>query len=144
MTCCNKKAPLDHIYVPLSKRLIEFGAEVSGEQLMREYSTTFMWIFTFADAKEICEECNFKLAAMNDWFMQYGLFTDPTHNVKWIYEDEPEKNLIYKEMGFTKTPMHVFCDSSGKIIDIIMGFPTPEWLEKYILPIIRKDVPFYE
>jgi hypothetical protein len=81
MTCCNKKAPLDHIYVPLSKRLVEFGAEVSGEQLMREYSTTFMWVFTFADSKETCEECNFKLAAMNDWFIQYGLFTDPSHNV---------------------------------------------------------------
>lgn len=142
MTCCNKKAPIDHIYMPLNKRLVEFGKEVSGEQLMSEYSSTFMWVFTFYGEDDLCDDCKFKFAAMNQWFIRYGLFTDPTRNVKWILEDEPEKNLIYQEMGFTKTPMHIFSDSDGKIIDIIMGFPTPEWLEKYILPLIKDEMIF--
>lgn len=144
MSCCNKKAQIDYIYVPINKRLVEFGKEVSGEQLMREYSNTFMWLFTFYGDDDLCDDCQFKFAAMNQWFIKYGLFTDPIRNVKWILEDEPEKNLIYQEMGFTKTPMHLFCDSNGKIIDIIMGFPTPEWLEKYILPLVKDDMEFNE
>ena len=142
MTCCNKKAPIDYIYVPLSERLVDFGKEVSGEQLMKQYSSTFMWVFTFYGDDDLCDDCKFKFAAMNQWFQQYSLFTDPIRNVKWILEDEPEKNLIYQEMGFSKTPMHMFCDKDGKIIDIIMGFPTPEWLEKYILPLVKEEMKF--
>lgn len=142
MTCCDKKAPIDHVYVPLNKRLVDFGKEVSGEDLMKEYSYTFMWIFTFYTEDDLCDDCQYKFSIMYQWFQKYGLFTDVTRNVKWIHEHEPDKNLIYREMGFTKTPMHLFCDSEGKIIDMIMGFPTPEWLDKYILPLVKEEMKF--
>lgn len=140
MSCCNQNAQLDNIYLSLHKRLLEFGNEIYGEQLMASHPSTFMWIFTFYSDAELCEECQFSFSAMNKWFHDYGLFNNPIRNVKWIIEDEPEKNFIYKELGFSKTPMHLFCDKDGKIIDIIMGFPTPEWLEKHILPLIQADM----
>lgn len=138
MGCCDKKAPIDGIYVPLSKRLIEFGVETYGEQLMEKYRYTHVWVFSFYEDADMCEDCQMKFSAMNKWFMDYGLFDDPIRNVKWIVEDQPQKNLIYKEIGFTKTPMHIFTNSEGKIFDIVAGFPTAEWLEKYILPLIRQ------
>jgi hypothetical protein len=138
MSCCENKDPLDRIYVPLSERLIQFGEDTYGEMVMDKYKYTHMWVFTFYSDIDFCETCQKRFTSMNKWFSDYGLFDDPIRNVKWVVEDEPEKNMIYKEMGFTKTPMHIFTDSDGKIIDIFTGFPTPEWLEKYILPLIRK------
>lgn len=143
MTCCNKKSPLDSIYSPISKRLVEFGMEVYDDAVLEKYSNTFLWIFTFYHDDEMCEECQFKFSDMSTWFSKYGMFENPTRNVKWVIEDEPDKNLIYKEIGFSKTPMHIFCDSDGKIIDIVTGFPTPDWLEKHILPLIQGDMNTY-
>ena len=77
---------------------------------------------------------------MNYWFHKYGLFTDPVRNVKWIVENEPNKNLIYQEIGFVKSPMHIFTLGNGNVIDIVAGFPDEHWLEKYILPIIQHSL----
>ena len=49
------------------------------------------------------------------------------------------QNTNSKELGFTKSPLHLFCDGDGKIIDIISGIPTTEWLEKHILPLYQRD-----
>jgi len=38
--------------------------------------------------------------------------------------------------------MHLFCDENGKIFDIILGFPSTAWLDKYILPIVKNDITF--
>lgn len=139
MSCCEQKAQLDTIYLPLNRRLVEFGKEVSGEPLMNVYPNTFLWVFTFYNEEDICEECQDKLGGINKWFTDYGMYTNPTRNLKWIIEEEPDKNLIYKELGFTKSPLHLFCDGDGKIIDIISGIPTTEWLEKHILPLYQRD-----
>jgi len=139
MTCCNEKAPLDNIYIPLNKRLIQFGTEIYGDDLNNIYKSTHMWVFTFYGEDDMCDDCMFKFSRMTNWFTQYGLFTNPEKNVKWILEDEADKNLIYQEMGFSKTPMHIFCNKNGDIHDIIIGFPTDEWLEKHILPLINNE-----
>jgi hypothetical protein len=139
MSCCEQKAQLDTIYLPLNRRLVEFGKEVSGDPLMNIYPNTFLWVFTFYNEEDICEECQDKLGGINKWFSDYGMYTNPTRNLKWIIEEEPDKNLIYKELGFTKSPMHLFCDGDGKIIDIINGIPTTEWLEKHILSLYQRD-----
>ena len=143
MPCCKKNATLDTIYTPISKRLIEFGNEVYGEEGMSKYKETFLWIFSFYDNAEMCEECKFKFSAMSKWFSDYGMFKNVTRNVKWILEDEPTKNLIFTEMGLSKTPIHIFTDSTGKILDMVVGFPTIEWLESYILPLIQEDMNYY-
>ena len=91
MTCCNKKTSLDTIYLPISRRLVDFGKEVYGEEGMNKYKETFMWVFSFYETEEMCEECRFKFSAMSKWFVDYGLFKNVTRNVKWVLEDEPTK-----------------------------------------------------
>lgn len=140
MACCGQKSQLDNIYLPLNKRLVEFGKEVSGESLMNAYPSTFIWVFTFYREQDMCEECHDNLGAVNKWFVKYGMYTDPIRNLKWIIEDEPDRNLIYKELGLTKSPTHIFCDGDGKIVDIISGIPSTEWLEKHILPLFQQDM----
>lgn len=144
MACCKKKAQLDNIYTPISKRLVEFGKEVYGEEGMSQYKDTFLWVFSFYETSEMCEECKFKFTAMSKWFTDYGLFKNVNRNVKWVLEDEPTKNLIFVEMGLSKTPIHIFADSNGRIIDMVVGFPTIEWLESYILPLIQDGMNYYE
>jgi len=138
MACCEEKLISD-IYVPLNKRLLDFGSEIIGPQLMFKCPQTMIWIFTFYYDEDMCDDCKLRFSAMNHWFQQYELFDDPIRNVKWIVEDEPNKNLIFSEIGFTKTPMHIFCRGDGSIIDIVTGFPEPRWLTKYILPIIQES-----
>jgi len=139
--CCNN-FPINGSYVPLNKRLIEYGKDsyVHNPELLEKFSYTHMWIFTFIDSKDYCEECQVKFSIMSNWFNKYNLLNDPKKNVKWIVDDEIENNLIFKDLDIKKTPFHLFCDSNGKIIDIIYGFADDEWLEKHILPLIRTEI----
>jgi len=138
MSCC-EDIPIDGSYVPLNKRLIEYGKDSYGEELLKKFTYTHMWIFTFYDNKDFCIDCQSKFSKMAKWFAKYNLLNDVIKNVKWIVDDEIENNLIFKDLDIKKTPIHLFCDSNGKIIDIIYGFADDEWLEKYILPLIRSD-----
>lgn len=128
-------------YLPLNKRLVEYGKEVYGKELLAKFNITHMWIFTFycEEAMNKCDDCIEKLSEMGRWISKYGFLEDPIKNIKWIIEDEPDKNLIIKDLHITKTPVHIITNGEGKIIDILYGFPDPQWLEKYILPFIRKD-----
>lgn len=137
MSCC-KQAAMSNIYTPLDKRLLAFGEETYSGPVLEKFKKTKMWIFSFYRDEDLCEDCVNKFTAMNQWFEKYNFFNDPIYNVKWVVEDSPDNNLIYLEMGFTKSPMHIFADEHGRVIDIISGFPPPEWLEKYILDVIRK------
>lgn len=137
MGCC-KKAAMSSIYLPLNKRLLEFGEETYKGAVLEKFPRTKIWIFTFYRDADMCEDCPSKFAAMNQWFEKYNFFNDPLYNIKWVVEDDPDNNLIYIEMGFTKSPMHIFADENGRIIDIVSGFPPPKWLEKYILDVIRE------
>ena len=137
MTCCNKTG-MSTEYSPLDKRLLAFGKDTYKGPILEKFSQTKMWIFTFYRDEDLCEDCTTKFAAMNQWFEKYNFFNDPIYNVKWVVEDEPDNNLLYIEMGFTKSPMHIFTDPKGRVIDIVSGFPPPSWLEKYILDVIRE------
>ena len=137
MSTIGSRAAVDTIYNPLSKRLIDFGNDAYEHQDNNNIHTT-LWLFTFYSEENLCEPSQPRFTEMHTWFDNYGLFNDPISNVKWVVEDEPSKNLIYTEMGFTKNPMHIFTDSDGNIFDIFIGFPNSTWLEKHILPLIRK------
>jgi hypothetical protein len=139
MGCCEDNI-LDEVYVPLNKRLINYGIECSDELFLKKFPRTHMWIFTFYNNEDLCIECEEKFAKMAKWFVKYGLLEDLAKHVKWIVDDEIKNNLILKDLGIEKTPVHLFCDSNGKIIDTAFGFPDPNWLQKYILPLIRTDV----
>lgn len=135
MSCCNHV--FDDIYLPLNKRLVRFGNET-----YKEYDPNFndvpkIWVFTFYKENETCDECKEMLSNMTSWFEKYGCFSDPLYKVHWILDDEPELNMIYKDIGFSKTPIHLFCDSNGNIFNIFTGIPDNEWLDRYILNIIR-------
>ena len=137
MTCCNEKTR-SQFYNKLSDRLLRFGEETyeaSGDPYIKH---THLWVFTFYREDDLCPDCQLQLGKMNGWFEKYGLFNDSTRNVKWVVEDQPDSNLIYTEMQFTKTPLHIFADSKGRIIDMVGGFPEEYWLEKYMLPVIRE------
>ena len=136
MGCCGNM-PLDDIYIPMNKRLLEYGKESYGELLGKKFPQTKIWIFTFYRDSEMCVECESKFSDMINWFNKYGFLEDPVNNVKWIIDDDIENNMILKDLAVKKTPLHLFCDSGGKIIDLIYGFPEITWLEKYILPIVR-------
>jgi hypothetical protein len=138
MGCCKDSVPIDGIYVPLNKRFVEYGTTNYGKN-MEQFPDTHMWIFTFYDDDEMCQECGPRLVEMGKWFKQYGILESLHRNVKWIIDDNISNNLILRDLNIVKTPVHFFCASDGKIIDIVYGFPTYEWLEKYILPMIRKQ-----
>jgi hypothetical protein len=82
-------------------------------------------------------DCIEKIQVMVAWFEKFGLLKNPVNNVKWIFEDNMSKNLICRDMGITKSPTHLICDSSGNIMDIVTGFPDENWLEKNILPLVQ-------
>lgn len=137
MTCCGKTSS-DDVYKPLNRRLVEWGEEVTGPDALIRYPGTKLWVFTFASFDDSsCISCQEKLSAMVNWFHKYGLLENPINNVKWIFEDEMDDNLIAKDISLTKSPTHLFCNENGDIIDIVLGFPSPEWLEKYILPLVN-------
>jgi hypothetical protein len=136
MGCCGATS-VDELYLPLNERLVAYGKDTMGVDAMIKYPGTKIWVFTFVDFTTGCLDCQEKLAAMVNWFNDYGLFDNPINNVKWIFEDEMEKNLIVNDIGITKSPTHYFCNEDGSVIDIVPGFPSPEWLEKYILPLVN-------
>lgn len=138
MSCC-EDTPIDGEYVSLNKRLIQYGKDSFSEELLKKYPHTHMWVFTFLDEDDMCIECQTKFSKMSQWFSKYNLLDDVMKNVKWVFDDEIKNNLIFKDLGINKTPVHLFCDSNGKIIDIIYGFADVDWLDKHILPLIRSD-----
>ena len=129
-------------YSTLDKRLVDYGKEVYGTDLMDSYPLTHIWLFTFycTDEMEKCTDCMQKIASMGEWINKYGLLDDSVKNVKWVIDDEPGNNLILRDLHIEKTPVHIFTSGDGKIIDILYGFPDTSWLEKYILPLVRKDI----
>lgn len=138
MTCCDGKTFGNQIYTPLNKRLLEFGKDATNPILMEKFSATSLWIFSFLDKSDMaCLECIEKIQIMVAWFEKFGLLKNPVNNVKWIFEDDMTKNLICRDMGITKSPTHLICDSYGNIMDIVTGFPDENWLEKNILPLIQ-------
>jgi len=139
MGCC-EDIPIDDVYIPLSTRLVDYGTDSYGEQLLNKFPHTHMWIFSFYKDEELCIDCEQKFADMAGWFTKYGLLEDSLKNVKWVVDDDVDNNLILKDLAIQKTPLHLFSDEHGKIIDVVFGFPSPQWLEKHILPLIRNDV----
>lgn len=136
MGCCGKKFGRQ-TYLPLNKRLLEYGTENTNTQLISKFSNTTLWMFTFIDPSEMCVECTEKFQIMVDWFEKFGLLKNPVKNVKWIFEDDMKNNLICQDMGLQKSPTHLLCDSEGRILDIVVGFPEEEWLEKHLLPYVQ-------
>ena len=138
MTCCDDKLFGNQIYIPLNKRLLEFGKDSSNPILMEQFSVTKLWIFTFLDKNDtICVDCISKIQIMVNWFEKFGLLKNPINNIKWIFEDDMSNNLICRDMGISKSPTHLLCDSDGKIIDIVTGFPDENWLDSNILPLVK-------
>lgn len=135
--CCNKTVVVKGTYKPLSTRLLDFGNEVySGSTSTQRI---LMWVFSFFDEKNDCPVCRDGLSKMYGWFNKYGLTTDPVRGVRMVLENRPDTNLIYQDLGIEKLPVNIFTDSEGKVIDIIYEFPDEEWLDAYILPLVKKD-----
>lgn len=137
MGCCGHV--FDDIYLPLNQRLVRFGNEVFSEFNPDYNEVPKIWLFTFYEESDACDECKHMLSEMNNWFEKYGFFSDPMFKVNWVLEDDPKNNMIYKEIGFNKAPIHLFCDSHGNIFNIFNGIPDIEWLDKYILNVIRDE-----
>lgn len=136
MGCCDKKTTIDDVYVPLNKRLVAFAKQITDKEIMRRYPSTKLFMFTFIDNDRMCTECAEKFGEMLEWFNRYGVLNDPVNNVKWIFEDEMEKNLIALDIGISKSPTHLICDGDGNVKDIVTGFPSSEWLEKHFLQML--------
>ena len=137
MSCCDDIDLSASVYVPLSQRLVDFGVEIYGEKSMTAFPITKMWIFTFVNMEDSCVECGERLNIMQDWFTKYALFTEPINHVKWIIEDESTKNLIWKDIGLTNTPVHLFCDGKGSIWELFYGYPNEAWLDRFVLPMVN-------
>lgn len=138
MACCDDKLFGNQIYVPLNKRLIEFGKDSTNPIFMEQFNVTTLWIFTFLNKDDIiCVDCINKIQIMVAWFEKFGLLKNPVNNVKWIFEDDMLNNLICRDIGISKSPTHLFCNSDGNIIDIVTGFPDENWLDNNILPLVQ-------
>jgi hypothetical protein len=133
--CCGDGA-YKNIYVPLNRRLLEWGKESTSEEAYNKYPYTKLWVFTFIDNSVMCVDCVTKFNRMVEWFTKYGLLTNPVNNTKWVVEGDMSKCLIAQDIGITKSPTTYFCDQKGNIVNIITGFPENNWLEEYILPIV--------
>ena len=128
---------IDGIYLPLSKRLLEFGNQVYADCTSSQ--RVIMWVFSFYNGMANCKVCKHSLDEMYNWFHKYGMLNDPVRGVRMVVEDEPHTNRYYNELGISKLPMHIFTDGDGKIIDILYDFPDAEGLDKYILPYLQED-----
>lgn len=137
MGCCDKNTSVNQIYQSITDRLKEFAINNTGPELLKKFPTTKVYLFTFLDIGTMCTECKEKLAAMHSWVTKYNLLEDPVNNMKWILEDEMKKNLIVDDMGITKSPTHIICDGNCRILDIVTGYPSPDWMEKHFLQFIR-------
>ena len=137
MSCCDKPNSSDQVYVPLNRRLIAFANESTDSDYLAMYPRTKLYIFMFADLINPCVECRDKFTALVDWFTKYNLLHDPVNNVKLIIEHEMDKNLICVDLGLANSPTFMICDPDGNVMDMLSGYPSQEWLEKYILPLVR-------
>lgn len=139
MSCCRDKFG-NQLYVPLNTRLVNFGKESTAPELLEKFPDTHIWLFSFFDQKDTeCPDCTIKFQEMIEWFEKFGLLKNPVNNVKWIFEDNIKSNLICRDVGITKSPTHLICNSDGNILDILQGFPDSEWLTKYMLPIVNQN-----
>ena len=134
-TCCGGDVKRE--YMPTNRRLIEYGKEASGAEIMEKFNYTKMWVFTFIDSKQMCIECKEKYLTMLEWFEKYELLDNPVNNVKWVVDPDMNNNLIAKDLHLIKSPTTLFCDSNGNIFNMHIGFPDTEMLEEYILPYVR-------
>lgn len=137
MGCCDKQKSIEDVYIPINRRLMDFALQSTDQGILNKYPSTKLYVFTFSDDKRLCTECAEKFGDMLGWFTRYGILEDPVNNVKWIFEDEMDKNHISNDIGLSKSPTHLICDNMCNILDIVPGFPTPEWLEKHFLPMLR-------
>jgi len=134
MSCCESIDMVNNSYDPIHKRLYNFGKEVYGPYAMEAFPKTAMWIFTFVEPGGACMSCGNMLDFMNEWFLKYSYFSDVRKHVKWIIEEELDRNLIWNQLGLINAPVHIFCNGNGLIFDIFHGFPDNEWLDDNILP----------
>lgn len=134
--CC-EKAIIRSGYVPLSRRLLEYGEESYSDSTLTQ--NVVMWVFSFFDEDSMCRKCRMAFGEMFDWFDRYGLFKDPVRGVRMVIEPQASQNLIYADLGMEKLPANIFCDAEGRIIDIIFEFPEARWLEEHILPVIQNE-----
>ena len=137
MGCCDKPNSSDQLYVPLNRRLVQYAIDSSEAEYLAQFPTTKLFIFMFADLVNPCVECRERFAKTVDWFTKYNLLNDPVNNTKLIIEAEMEKNLICADLGLTHSPTFMVCDPDGNIMDMFSGYPSDEWLEKYILPRVQ-------
>ncbi len=140
MPCCQDKFG-NGLYYPISTRLLEMGKTSTAPELFEKYPDTHIWLFSFLKKKDLeCPDCTNKLQDMVAWFDKFGILKNPTRNLKWIFEDDMDNNMICKDIGLTKSPAHVICNKDGNIIDIVIGFPDETWLKKFILPLVNDKI----
>ena len=137
MSCCSDSVVIHGGYEPLSQRLLSYGQDAYSDVNSRQ--RVVMWVFVFYDENDQCPSCKQAFSDMFSWFNKYHLFDDPVRCVRTVIEPEPEKNLIYTDLGMHKLPAVVFCTDKGQIYDIVFEFPGQKWLEEYILPYIQND-----
>lgn len=135
--CCKGNKKNIGLYKPLSQRLVDMGNECYSD--FKDINT-ILWIFVFYDGASECAKCLSSLTEMHSWFETKGLLDSKTGMVKIIAEPEPDKCKVYTDFGFNIKPMHIICDSMGRILDIFTGLPDKEWLDKHILPIIQLNM----
>lgn len=136
MSACCGKAVIRAGYETISQRFLNYGREAYAENTKKQ--RVVMWVFSFFDEQNMCKTCRTAFGEMFDWFNKYGLFDSLSTAVRLVIEPSPEQNLIYKDLGMEKLPANVFCDSEGKIIEILFEFPDSRWLDNYILPYIQE------
>ena len=141
MTCCEEKPFGSEIYLPLNEKLLEYGKNMTSPDVLNTFPDTFMWLFSFFKKDDLeCVECADNLSKMVQWVDKYNLLKSPTRNFKWIFDVEMEKNNISIDIGITKTPTHILADKNGRILDMFLGIPNEEFLNKHLLPYFSKDL----
>jgi hypothetical protein len=140
MTCCKDKFG-NALYLPINTRLLEMGKKSTAPELLEKYPDTAIWLFSFFNKKDVeCPDCFLKFQNMVAWFDKFGLLKNPVNNIKWIFEDDMDNNLICRDMGLTKSPVHIICNKDGNILDVLLGFPDENWLKKFILPMVNDKI----
>jgi hypothetical protein len=128
---------IDGIYLPLSKRLVEFGNQVYADCTSSQ--RVIMWVFSFYDADSECPVCKHGLERLRDWFAKYGLVDNPVRSVGLVADDDAKSSSVLDDLHIDFAPVNIFTDGDGKVIDILFEFPDEAWLDKNILPFIQKD-----
>lgn len=135
--CCGEAVTVDGIYRPLSLRLLEYGRDAYKNTTSSQ--RVVMWVFSFYEAKNECPVCKHGIERMYEWFGKYGLLENPARGVRIVLDDEASTSAILDDMHVDYSPVNIFTDGEGKVIDMLFEFPDEAWLDKYILPFIQKD-----